>query len=1149
MKRLERFLKGITRSLAVLALCMWGLVWYRGELVPGEGSGEQESSSGLSEVRQSTSIRVTSADETLMSVEDILAQGNRYTEEELGTFLSQRKQALKAASMSVDDILAQGNRHTEQELDAFLSNKRQKLKQASMSVDDILAQGNRYAEEELDVFLYERKQELEANSISVEDILARANRYTQVELDAFIVDLKRRHQAELDKLHLPWTKETFSSIKDLVYFANNNGQYKFELVYAEHSVVIAYEVFGPDHPETATSLHELAALYWGQGRYREAEPLYVEALAIRRTAMPEGHPDIAMSFSYLGGHYLTQSRFGEAELLYVEALVMRRAALPEGHLDIVISLGTLAQLYHAQGRYRRAGPLYLEILAIERASLPEGHPDIAAALNNLALFYTSQGRYREAEPLYVEALAIERAALPEEHPSIAGSFSNLAVLYKIQGRYEEAEPLHLEALAIMRAALPEEHPSIATSLNNLAALYASQGRYGEAEPLFLEALAMRRAALPEEHPSIATPLYNLAALYASQDRYGEAEPFFLEALAMRRAALPEGHADIVSSFNELALLYKTQGQYQKSAIVYNKAFEGLAGRLRVNAEACKGGGELELVRRNRVSDLLGPNYTRLVGVVTRQDRSVLSSLPIDGTFQIGQELELSATASALAEARASLAGGDEETLRLSKDWCGLRKEITRAQDELDELASQGNPAFEGRIAQLKEEIAGLEVAFEVKDVELRETFPDYAELAIPKSVSEADAKVMLRQGEALLTYTKVQDEDVQGYLALLVTPDLSVPIALSVDFEALAGQVNTLREDVTFPEVQDRALSAGDLPDFDLGLANELYESVFAPLEPYLENVAHVIVVPSGPLESLPFQTLVTELPENMDDDRYANYRSATFLGDQYAFSVLPSVSSLKALRDPVRLKKRAALDPSSPFLGFGDPDLRGQTSGDFALSNASGVTNVGAVRDLTRLDQTGPMLTTLKNVLKGADENLYLKEAATEAQLYEVKDQLPDQEVVVFATHGLVANELPALNLTEPALVMTPPADESDVDPRNDGLLKASEIVGLSFNADLIVLSACNTAAADGTPGAEALSGLAKSFFYTGAQSLLVSHWPTDAITSAALITTMIRLQKEQGLGYAEAHKHGLQIIKAVSAYWPEDEEESEQCSHQRDV
>ena len=99
----------------------------------------------------------------------------------------------------------------------------------------------------------------------------------------------------------------------------------------------------------------------------------------------------------------------------------------------------------------------------------------------------------------------------------------------------------------------------------------------------------------------------------------------------------------------------------------------------------------------------------------------------------------------------------------------------------------------------------------------------------------------------------------------------------------------------------------------------------------------------------------------------------------------------------------------------------------------------------------------------------------------------------MAFATHGLVAGEL--AGVSEPALVLTQPAEGTETDIV---LLTASEVAQLKLNADWVILSACNTAAADGTPGARGLSGLAKAFFYAGSRALLVSHWPVDSDAAA---------------------------------------------------
>jgi CHAT domain-containing protein len=104
--------------------------------------------------------------------------------------------------------------------------------------------------------------------------------------------------------------------------------------------------------------------------------------------------------------------------------------------------------------------------------------------------------------------------------------------------------------------------------------------------------------------------------------------------------------------------------------------------------------------------------------------------------------------------------------------------------------------------------------------------------------------------------------------------------------------------------------------------------------------------------------------------------------------------------------------------------------------------------------------------------------------------------------------------------LVLTVPAEPSEHD---DGLLTASEVAQLKLNADWVVLSACNTAAA-GAPGAEALSGLARAFFYAGARSLLVSHWPVDSAAAVKLTTHAYgELARDPAIGRAEALRRAM--------------------------
>jgi CHAT domain-containing protein len=135
---------------------------------------------------------------------------------------------------------------------------------------------------------------------------------------------------------------------------------------------------------------------------------------------------------------------------------------------------------------------------------------------------------------------------------------------------------------------------------------------------------------------------------------------------------------------------------------------------------------------------------------------------------------------------------------------------------------------------------------------------------------------------------------------------------------------------------------------------------------------------------------------------------------------------------------------------------------------------------------------------------------------------KLDQYRIVYFATHGLVAGELEpfAKSKAEPVLVLTIPDKPSDFD---DGLLTASEIAQLKLDADWAVLSACNTAAEE-KPGAEALSGLARAFFYAGARSLIVSHWGVEDEAAASLMVGTFRaLTRNPKLSHAEALRESM--------------------------
>jgi CHAT domain-containing protein len=195
------------------------------------------------------------------------------------------------------------------------------------------------------------------------------------------------------------------------------------------------------------------------------------------------------------------------------------------------------------------------------------------------------------------------------------------------------------------------------------------------------------------------------------------------------------------------------------------------------------------------------------------------------------------------------------------------------------------------------------------------------------------------------------------------------------------------------------------------------------------------------------------------------------------------------------------------------------------------GAVDVADLRTWAPLPETADEICDVAHDL-GVDPatHVYLGAAATETKIKQLSEAgtLAKYKIVHFATHGAVAGEIS--NAAEPGLLLTPPDKASEID---DGYLSASDIAGLKLDADWVVLSACNTAAG-AAKGAEALSGLARTFFYAGARSLLVSHWEVASEPTVKLITKAIdELKRDPKIGRAEALRRSmLSMIDAGKEY-----------------
>lgn len=339
-------------------------------------------------------------------------------------------------------------------------------------------------------------------------------------------------------------------------------------------------------------LNTLANIYYNTNKFKEAEPLFVEAKEVCEKTFGKEHINYAINCKKLSDLYEDLSAYQKAETLYVEALSAYEKILGKEHADYADCINNLAVLYYNTADYQKAEPLYIEAMSIREKLFGKDHPSYGSSCNNLAALYQEMGLYKRALKLYLEDKKITGKTLGKEHSEYAISCSNLAALYETMGDNKQAELLYLEAKNIEEKVLGKEDPDYATSCNSLANLYFNSGNYKSAEALYQEAKNIRQKVFGTNHPAYAISCDNLASLYQELGNYPKAESFYLEAKGIREKVLGNKHPDFAITCNNLASLYQDMGFYNKAEILYleaKKIYEEVLGKKHLSyAAICNG---------------------------------------------------------------------------------------------------------------------------------------------------------------------------------------------------------------------------------------------------------------------------------------------------------------------------------------------------------------------------------------------------------------------------------------------------------------------------------------------------------------------------------------------------------------------------------
>ena len=798
---------------------------------------------------------------------------------------------------------------------------------------------------------------------------------------------------------------------------------------------------------------------------------------------------------------------GAAMLAGVLAASAQTGAPPSDALKAAIES---ARLYSGADNYAGAEDAYRHVLDLQTQAYGANSLAVGETLAELALQVSNQGRFDEAAALF------RRAA-----PVIEGSSSTTA-----RARFASYQALdaanrrdYADALKYARAATALRRGEVDAAR---AAAVADTGAQEYVAPVALEGelahslrieaeMALRlgdnasaQAAAEEalwiitEEPGL--PLWwrpemvsLMGEVNAAQGRVVVAERDYSEALALD-AKLFGDTAPTARAQLQLGAFYASQQLYAAAVASYRKAFAILA--------------KDRIARSQIVTDQIVP-FLASASALAAQDASQRAGLEAD-MFRAAQLVTSDLADRTIARVAARQAAGDPALAGLVRQ---LETTEAARDDARLELAAENAKPNDERSAALaakyQADYAAATGNADALKARVAQSYPAYARLADPGPVELADFQKHLASGEAFLTFVI----GAKGSFALVVTRDGLTAAPLVATTQSLSDDVAGLRT-----AFEPRL---GRLPAFSLKSSYALYKDLVAPVEPALKGASHLIVAPGGALASLPLSLLVTDEPKS-------GYASADWLVRRFAISQVPSPRALVSLRD-----EHAAHAPK-PFFGVGNPTFSGAT-GTKALSALASACQEGAAADpallraLPPLPETAGEVQAVGRTLGAGPGSILTGSAASETSVRAAG--LDQYAVLYFATHGLLPGELHCQ--AEPGLVLSPPQGAAS-STTADGMLSASEIAGLKLNADLVVLSACNTAAEGGTKfGGGALEGLADAFFNAGAHAVLASHWEVPSAATEKLMTAVFaRYAKDSSRDLAEDLRQAQLAAIATGAH-----------------
>jgi CHAT domain-containing protein len=753
------------------------------------------------------------------------------------------------------------------------------------------------------------------------------------------------------------------------------------------------------------------------------------------------------------------------------------------------------------------------------------------------------GRPTVAEARFREALRIQRRKFGDDSPELALPMMSLALQLSAEGRFREADVQFSGAERVLHGS--KDRALLARLLHYRGENMLNQKHPAEAEVLLSQAQVLYTAQIPQEDltraPVPRLPLNQFdvnsggritnATNFQAMENNPLVRPLLLgliEVLRYRSIASRDlGHlkeADALTAYatrlaaandlnrpSVLARLLRTAGvtqaRQEHSAVALSdlahsdSAFETALPGTRPAAEAAltragelvKAGHPHEAKRicRRAVHILIEIS----VGTSPELMAPCLAAYATDGTpdqadladmFEAAQVAQGTITSHQIAQASAALevSARDPRVGAVLRRRDAYRRQLEQIYRDMDTLAPGGTSGPVGdQIAALQRQADQVQTALTDAEAEVRRLAPNYSQLV--QDVVPASAVFQALHSDEAFVALFLSSHD--GWTFALRHGEIAIS-RIQGGSDVIGPLVRAIRGSIEKTE-------ATSLPVFDIAGARRLYGLTLAGVANQIQGAKALVFAPTGPLLSLPFEVMLTG---PADPTKLA---TAPWLVRQATITHVPAPTNFVSLRRVAGTSRAAR-----PWFGFGDfiPVTVAQADASFPVRTCGDSGRLLA--SLPPLPGAVKELEGARAVLGASASDELLGQAFTVAQV--MKEPLQDYRILHFAAHALLPTDLRCQS--EAAIVTSDPVGATNA---GEALLTASRVLGLNLDANLVILSACNSGgpSGGGASGAgESLSGLARSFFFAKARALLVTHWEVSDQVAALLVVLTVNNMKE---------------------------------------